>query len=82
MSTAQEKAALQASADMMEFSRIWKIKGWAMKCRCCNRWINIQREGARVDHRPGCDYQDEQHPWARLREILNKTSPALKAEEL
>lgn len=65
----------QVSADLCNFHKVWKMKRWSMECKCCERWINVHRSGALVDHKEGCINTHEQHPWARLRSILN--SPEL-----
>lgn len=64
----------QASIDMIEFTKVWKLKKWSMECRHCERWINVQRDGALVDHKEGCHFAHEQHPWKRLRNILNSVA--------
>ena len=60
---------------MKALQKIWKIKSWSMTCRHCKRWLAINRDGCLVEHVEGCINNHDQHPWARLRGILNDQMP-------
>lgn len=54
-----------------ELGAVFKMNGWSMICRCCGLALPATQDGMLLNHKLACLTQGEQHPWARLRAILN-----------
>jgi hypothetical protein len=62
----------KAQADAIQkLYRVFAFRGLWMECRDCRRALPITMDGLFIEHRPDCLHAGEQHPWARLRAILN-----------
>lgn len=63
-----------------ELGTVFKMNGWSMICRCCGRALPATEDGLLLEHKPACTTAGEQHPWARLRAILNAGVPPVASE--
>lgn len=58
---------------LLEFSNHWKLDGDYLRCRKCNRPHIASMAHMPFSHMSGCKLESKatQHPWLRLRDILN-----------
>jgi hypothetical protein len=58
------------NASLCYLGKFWKLDGDWMTCRGCDRSLIASRDGEEMNHKDGCKYSDQQHPWRRLRNII------------
>lgn len=72
----------KAHADALyDLSRVFNISGYMAWCRGCKRSLPVTYDGRLMHHADGCEHFAEQHPWARLRAVLNGQAPATEVSK-
>jgi len=56
------------------FGTVWKLNGDWLTCRGCDRSLLASRNGDLIDHKAGCKFSGQQHPWKLLTRILTGVS--------
>lgn len=82
MNHAEFRPLGKPSADAIAtLATMFKYTGFFARCRACDRSLAMTQDGMMLYHHAGCPNFSEQHPWARLRAILNGAAEPGAAEE-
>ena len=64
------------SEGLQDFNEVWRVDADVILCKCCKRGIQFNRDGELLNHRSGCRFKDEHHPWKKLRALIAAPAPA------